>query len=300
MNIFWQYVDTTVCSHTDCLEHLHTNFSHALTIVGPPSQRYSATVGSSFKWDPEAKSYLAWLPLSDGSTLNKQRLQDLETLRWLDKNTRELEVKFIFYNGNFGRFTFAKITFTFDKGGIYRPYDPESGAVTQALLEGISVKVGSLNMEPYLKPIDFVRLALEVVFMVWVFSLTISIVREQLENFAAGKFMERVSAFTVFEFINLLCNIAFIVVRVLILQKITHGYVEVPVNDYKPIFEEVYQLTQSQLSINFISILLCIFRFFKYYQFQPRLQVGSPCPTRPPEQRESAQELVKAPIICGD
>ena len=28
-------------------------------------------------------------------------------------------------------FTFAKILLTFDKGGIYRPYDPESAAVTQ-------------------------------------------------------------------------------------------------------------------------------------------------------------------------
>ena len=32
-------------------------------------------------------------------------------------------------------------------------------------------------------------------------------------------------------------------------------------------------MTRQQLTVNVISILLCIFRFFKYYEFQPRLQI---------------------------
>lgn len=47
----------------------------------------------------------------------------------------------------------------------------------------------------------------------------------------------------------------------------------VPANGYLTIFEEIYDLQQAQLRVNYISILVGTFRFFKYYQFQPRLQI---------------------------
>ena len=47
----------------------------------------------------------------------------------------------------------------------------------------------------------------------------------------------------------------------------------VPANNYLTIFERIYEMQQSQLRINYISILVGTFRFFKYYQFQPRLQI---------------------------
>jgi len=248
-----------------------SKFGDRETIDG--SQTYTATVAPAFQWDPIEQGFTTFLSLADGSSYNKKRLEDLNTMRWLDKRTKQLEIKFIFYNGNFGKFTFAKIILSFDKGGIYRPYDPESAAVQQAMAKGIQLKIGSLNMEPYLKEIDFVRLAFEVVFMVWVFILVASFVREQVENAMSGHFLKRWSPFNVLDAINYTCNILFIYMRIMILRKIIEGYVKVPVNDYQRIFEEVYEDTQNQLTVNFVSILLCILRFFKYYQFQPRLQI---------------------------
>ncbi|KAJ1489415.1 Polycystin cation channel-domain-containing protein [Baffinella frigidus] len=242
-----------------------SKFGDRETIDG--SQTYTATVAPAFQWDPIEQGFTTFLSLADGSSYNKKRLEDLNTMRWLDKRTKQLEIKFIFYNGNFGKFTFAKIILSFDKGGIYRPYDPESAAVQQAMAKGIQLKIGSLNMEPYLKEIDFVRLAFEV------FILVASFVREQVENAMSGHFLKRWSPFNVLDAINYTCNILFIYMRIMILRKIIEGYVKVPVNDYQRIFEEVYEDTQNQLTVNFVSILLCILRFFKYYQFQPRLQI---------------------------
>ena len=76
-----------------------------------------------------------------------------------------MSVRFTFYNGNMGTFTFAKITLTFDQTGRYINYDPEPGsaAVAQRLPGGNKVDVGSINMEPYLESRDFLRLGLEMV-----------------------------------------------------------------------------------------------------------------------------------------
>ena len=76
-----------------------------------------------------------------------------------------MSVRFTFYNGNMGTFTFAKITLTFDQTGRYINYDPEPGsaAVAQRLPGGNKVDVGSINMEPYLESQDFFRLGLEMV-----------------------------------------------------------------------------------------------------------------------------------------
>jgi len=58
-----------------------------------------------------------------------------------------------------------------------------------------------------------------------------------------------------------------------VLNRVVCNPVFVPANNYLSIFEEVYVDQQTQLRVNYISILVGTFRFFKYYQFQPRLQI---------------------------
>ena len=73
--------------------------------------------------------------------------------------------------------------------------------------------------------------------------------------------------------VNYSCYLVFIYMRLRALQMIVCNPVFVPVNNYLTIFEDVFNLQQQQLSINYVSVLLGTFRFFKYYQFQPRLQI---------------------------
>ena len=77
----------------------------------------------------------------------------------------------------------------------------------------------------------------------------------------------------VLDMVNYSCYLVFIYMRLEALQMMVCNPVFVPVNNYLTIFEDIFNLQQQQLSINYISILLGTFRFFKYYQFQPRLQI---------------------------
>ena len=75
------------------------------------------------------------------------------------------------------------------------------------------------------------------------------------------------------DLINYSCYVTFIVLRIEILRTIICNPVYVPTNQYNPIFETLTQKTRNQLAVNFVSILIGILRFFKYYEFQPRLQI---------------------------
>ena len=77
----------------------------------------------------------------------------------------------------------------------------------------------------------------------------------------------------VVDIVNYACYISFIYYRVQVINKSVCNPVFVPANSYLTIFEEIFVIQQQQLTINFISILIGIGRFFKYYQFQPRLQI---------------------------
>ena len=77
----------------------------------------------------------------------------------------------------------------------------------------------------------------------------------------------------VLDMVNYSCYLVFIYMRLQALQMMVCNPVFVPVNNYLTIFEDIFNLQQQQLSINYISVLLGTFRFFKYYQFQPRLQI---------------------------
>ena len=74
-------------------------------------------------------SYAAWLSLADGPELNRQKIVALKDEMWLDLYTRKVEVKFIFYNGNMGTFSFVTIRFTFNTFGMYQSFIPDNSTV---------------------------------------------------------------------------------------------------------------------------------------------------------------------------
>jgi uncharacterized spore protein YtfJ len=77
----------------------------------------------------------------------------------------------------------------------------------------------------------------------------------------------------VIDMVNFALYITFIYLRLQVITKCVCNPVFVPANSYLTIFEDIYETQQTQLTVNFISILIGIGRFFKYYTFQPRLQI---------------------------
>mmetsp|Transcript_15138 Transcript_15138/g.22102 ORF Transcript_15138/g.22102 Transcript_15138/m.22102 type:complete len:902 (+) Transcript_15138:188-2893(+) len=241
---------------------------------------YRDTIYDSFQYKYENegnKGFSAFLSLSDGTMLNLQKIQYLKEAKWLDKDTRGVEIRFIFYNGNLGTFSFVQISFTFGTSGRYGVYDPEATSVQQMLPGGNHISIGTINMEPYITTDDFSRLGLEVVFLIWVFydmfSLSIALFKIATDRDGYQKGDEVFNAWYVLDIVNYACYIQFIYYRLQVLQMSVCNPVFVPANNYLTIFEEIYVIQQQQLTVNFISVLLGIFRFFKYYQFQPRLQI---------------------------
>jgi len=264
---------TFILDDPEYLRQLEATKFGKRTQLEDPLERYAATILESFQYDPVYQGFSTFLSLAEGTDKNMRKVQDLRDMKWLDKDTRSVSIRFTFYNGNFGKFAYAKITMTLDQAGMYRLFDPESGAVTMKSNGGTQVDIGALNMEPYLTSADFTRLAFEVIFMVWVFWLTGSYVRELITAIVKMRFRKWFNHWAVLDGANYCCFIAFIILRANIIKKILDNPVVVPTNEYKTIFQEVDDMTRQQLTWNFFSILLCIFRFFKYYEFQPRLQI---------------------------
>jgi hypothetical protein len=168
-------------------------------------------------------SYRVFLALSDGSTTNNNQVQFLKDQLWLDKFTREVNIKFALYNGMLGMFTFVNIKFGFSLTGAYRDFDTKGGT---------KVQIKSINMEPYRlrqrtnctlgwtldnngscyekngvnaprlcrkcsrgKVMDEIQLACEVVMMIWIFyeiaGLMIRIVSCSLVGWADKEAEER-------------------------------------------------------------------------------------------------------------
>ena len=141
----------------------------------------------------------------------------------------------------------------------------------------LQISIGTINMEPYITENDFWRLGFEIIFMVWVFydicSLLIIVFKIATDTDGYQKGDARFSWWYLLDLSNYACYVQYIYYRISALNLAICTPVFVPANSYLTIFEEIYKIQQSQLEVNYISILLGIFRFFKYYEFQPRLQI---------------------------
>jgi hypothetical protein len=242
-------------------------------------------VQESFEYRYEQEGgYAAWLSLADGPELNRQKIVALRDEMWLDLYTRKVEVKFIFYNGNMGTFSFVAIRFTFNTFGMYQSFNPDNSAVQKRGKGGSRIEIGSLNMEPYITHEDYSRLVIEIVFMIFVFNYAASLIFDVAlavyKSYCDGslqelfKFVKLYGAiYLCMDVANISCHVAFVWYRLEIISHTICNPVRVPTPNYNPIFEELTQFTKKQLAINFWSILFGNLRFFKYYQFQPRLQI---------------------------
>ena len=81
------------------------------------NQTEYSNVVNSFQYSYKDQGYRVWLSLADGIKATLQQIQQLQELRWLDSKTRHIDLKFTFYNGNFGMFTFAKVSLEFSHFG---------------------------------------------------------------------------------------------------------------------------------------------------------------------------------------
>ena len=166
-------------------------------------------------------SYAAWLSLADGPELNRQKIVALKDEMWLDLYTRKVEVKFIFYNGNMGTFSFVAIRFTFNTFGMYQSFNPGNSAVQKRGKGGSRIEIGSINMEPYITHEDYNRLVIEIIFMIFVFnyaaSLIFDVVMAVYKSYCDGslqevfKFVKLYGAiYLCMDIANISCHVAFI------------------------------------------------------------------------------------------
>jgi len=161
-------------------------------------------------------AFRAFLKLSDGATFNERKLEFLKDNLWLDKFTSEVSIKFAVYNGMLSMFTFVSIRFGYSTTGTFLPFNTKGGTM---------VTIKSINMEPYRMTqqsnctsgwtaaknascyekfanepdklftcnecvkgvvMDEVQLALEVVFMIWLFYDIVSLMRTGLSHAMVG------------------------------------------------------------------------------------------------------------------
>jgi hypothetical protein len=161
-------------------------------------------------------SFRAFLKLSDGTRFNLQKIEFLKQNLWLDRFTREVNIKFTVYNGMLSMFTFVSISFGYSNTGVFVPFNTNGGTY---------VKIKSINMEPYrlgqranctstwtpegnatcyakhardpdmLKQCDRcipglakdeLQLALELIFMIWMFYDVVSLVRTAFTHAIVG------------------------------------------------------------------------------------------------------------------
>ena len=144
-------------------------------------------IKESFEYRWNNYGYSAWLSLADGTETNRQKVVKLKEQLWLDLYTRSVDVKFIFYNGNVGMFSYVAINFGFNTYGMYNSYNPDDYSVQKRGPGGTKISIGTLNMEPYMTSEDYERLAIEILFMVMVFYYILTFVFDILINVYRGE-----------------------------------------------------------------------------------------------------------------
>eukprot|EP00960_Hanusia_phi_P011681 340629-Hanusia_phi.AAC.12 len=208
---------------------------------GLPAYNYSSQWGG----------HGVFLKLSDGRDVNVALVNDLKANLWIDKQTRVLHTKFAVYNGNLELFTYMDLKFTFGQGGgLKRPH---------------SLKIQSVSLELYNRPIDIFRLTLEMVFIAIVGFQFGTEVNELLECVAKGRPLEYFLDFwNILDILNIALFSVGIIWRVQYVYLVSANPLEVPTDEYKLLIEQAAQLQGTQVSINSFNILICIFRLFKY------------------------------------
>jgi hypothetical protein len=115
---------------------------------GPPHNT------SLYEYDKEANGYSCFFGNSNGMAANFKKLNDLALGIWTDKYTESVYIKMAFYNGVGGVFTYVSMRFLFGSTGVL--YPPHM------------VSIESVDFEPYDRPQDILRLALEIIFLFWI------------------------------------------------------------------------------------------------------------------------------------
>lgn len=123
------------------------SYYKAFTYTVPSATRPPSAIGywmnSTYgKVQPQEAdgSFRVFLAISDGPSKNSNQIEFLRKNMWLDKFTREIQIKFAVYNGMRQVFTFVAVEFGFSRTGGYKGFNTEGGT---------RVRIKSVNMEPY-------------------------------------------------------------------------------------------------------------------------------------------------------
>jgi len=163
------------------------------------------------------------------------------------------------YNGNIGVFTFCAIEFRFENSGIF--------------VGGNHIQISSINMEPYRNWLDFIRLALEMIFLFWISVQATHFMRENWLIAHRFGFSKVFHLWTFVDAANLTLFFIYVTFRIRVLAKIYDNPIHVPRTSFAPVLEEIAAVQSNQLVVNFLNLFIAQLRFFRYYEFQERLKV---------------------------
>ena len=231
---------------------------------GPPDPSANSSevggIAGIYKYSDKYKGHGVFLPVSEGRDNNIERVRKLKEDLWLDKSSRDLDVKCFIYNGNLEVFTYLDLRFQFGPGGgLIRPH---------------SVKIQSVQLELYSRPIDMLRLGLELFFVAYVGFQVGTEANEIINGFAEGEPLAYFQdAWNVLDILNISLFSFSIIWRVRYIYLIYSDTLVVPASEYKLLLENAANIQENILTVNSCNILICVFRLFKYYEFQDRLNI---------------------------
>ena len=189
-------------------------------------------------------------------------------------HTHSISMKFALYNGNVRKFTYVNLDLNFMTTGRFSEYDPGSNAVAPAMPDGIRLVINSVNMEPWLTYEDYARLALSMVFCIFLFGMAFLWVKKLLIALVEGRLKQHIGDWMICvegALYGAMC--LFVYLNITLLTTIVDNPIYLPTNKYEPIFEQCAGIVGSILLVNFVILLLMLINVFTYYEFQPRLQV---------------------------
>mmetsp|Transcript_20142 Transcript_20142/g.47038 ORF Transcript_20142/g.47038 Transcript_20142/m.47038 type:complete len:6215 (+) Transcript_20142:20-18664(+) len=217
----------------------------------------------NFTFDETHGGHTMFLSVANSKKEAQELVAQYKRNRWIDKNTRDIKVKFAAFNGEKGMFSFVVIEWYYGAGGIFGGHARNTAIIQSA------------NMEPYKNNVwDWARLVLECLFLTMVGMQVMA----EMHDFATSVHEGGISQYladlwNIIDLTNLATMLAFIAMRWFYLQYIFDNPIVLPSNKYRPELEEVAARAAVVLFIVVLNVFCKILLLLKHFEFQPRMSI---------------------------
>jgi len=237
--------------------HCHSgSASETMTVEG------AEEVPDHFKYSEQYGGHALFLSVAKNPTEVHETLAKARDQLWLDKSTRKVTIKFASYNGELRLFSFAAIEFFFGLGG--------------RMTDRTKVTVESAHMELYETKQDLVLMALELLLLVLIYQQVAAEVLDFKDTVSEkglrGYFN---SIWNYLDIISLSLISAVSVLRLIYVVFVLRSSINLPSSKYESSIEESSEKLGVMMFFSTLFILVTILRLFKFFEFQPRMNIIS-------------------------